>query len=113
MPASSLASASRPRDPYSKDPNAKTPLLDSHRKSALLGFLLSVVGLLLLLGLVSDLPGDPSLDTAGADGPSVRNWVGLAGSYSADAPFPFFCWVAYLLPFTLLLFARRLLIGRP
>ncbi len=113
MPASSLASASRPRDPYSKDPNAKTPLLDSHRKSELIGFLLSVVGLLLFLGLVSYLPGDPSLDTAGADGPSVRNWVGLAGSYTADVLFQLFGWVAYLLPLTLFVVGVRLLLDRP
>lgn len=100
-------SASRERDSRSK-----TPLLDGRRRYELTGFLLGILGLLLLLSLVSYRPLDPSFDTAAA-AVSVHNWVGVAGSYSADALFQIFGWTAFLLPVFCFVVGTRWLLVRP
>jgi S-DNA-T family DNA segregation ATPase FtsK/SpoIIIE len=62
---------------------------------------------------VSYLPRDPSLNTAAGEGSAVGNWIGPAGSYTADILFQALGWVAYLLPLTLFVVGVRLLLARP
>jgi S-DNA-T family DNA segregation ATPase FtsK/SpoIIIE len=78
-----------------------------------LGFLVAVVGLLVLLSLASFLPEDPSLNTAPTPGAMTRNWIGPVGAYLADLLFQGFGWVAYLIPAVLLVVGARLLLVRP
>jgi S-DNA-T family DNA segregation ATPase FtsK/SpoIIIE len=109
-----MASPSSSTSSKSKDPagqNSK-PLLDSRRLSELVGFLLSVAGLLLLLSLVSYSPADPSFDTATAPAAAVHNWIGVVGAFAGDILFQIFGWVAVLIPLGLLLVGTRcLLVG--
>ncbi|HEV2501134.1 MAG TPA: DNA translocase FtsK 4TM domain-containing protein, partial [Terriglobia bacterium] len=107
MQSTSSASASRQRET-----RAKTPLLDGRRRCELAGFLLSILGLLLILSLVSYHPLDPSFDTAAASG-SVHNWVGVVGSYAADAILQIFGWSAFLLPLFCFVAGIRWLLVRP
>ncbi len=113
MPAASPAPSSRSRESPARSPGSRIPLLDARRLSELAGFLLNVLGLLLLLSLVSYLPQDPSFNTSAAEGLRVQNWVGLAGSYTADVLFQTLGWVAYLLPSTLFVVGVRLLLVYP
>jgi S-DNA-T family DNA segregation ATPase FtsK/SpoIIIE len=87
-------------------------LLDSRRLSELWGFLLLVVGLLILLSLVSHSPLDRSLDSTGGFG-TVRNWIGPVGAYLSDAFEQLFGWVAFALPLALLYVGVRLVLVRP
>ncbi|MGH9342612.1 MAG: DNA translocase FtsK 4TM domain-containing protein, partial [Terriglobia bacterium] len=107
MQSASSASASRQRDT-----RAKVPLLDGRRRYELAGFLLSILGLLLILSLVSYHQMDPSFDTAAASG-SVHNWVGVIGSYTADALLQIFGWAAFLLPVFCFVAGVRWLLVRP
>ena len=69
------------------------------RLNELFGFLWLVVGLLLSLTLVSYHPLDPSLNVARtATAPPARNWIGVAGSYSADILLQALGYTAVLLP---------------
>jgi len=86
-------------------------LLDPKRLSELLGFLIVVLGLLLLLSLSSFRTQDPSLNTSTV-GP-VHNWVGLVGAYCADALLQALGWVGYLIPFILFMVGIRLLLAQP
>ena len=106
----SLSPASKGRDVASKyaDP---PPSFLAGRLTELIGFLLGVLGLLILLSLASYLPWDPSLDTTPIT-PSARNWIGLWGSYTADALFQALGWAAYLIPLMLFVVGVRLLSGR-
>ena len=106
----SLSPASKGRDVASKyaDP---PPSFLAGRLTELIGFLLGVLGLLILLSLASYLPWDPSLDTTPIT-PSARNWIGLWGSYTADALFQALGWVAYVIPLMLFVVGVRLLSGR-
>src|SRR5438876_499267 len=106
----SLSPASKGRDVASKyaDP---PPSFLAGRLTELIGFLLGVLGLLILLSLASYLPWDPSLDTTPIT-PSARNWIGLWGSYTADALFQALGWAAYLIPLMLFVVGIRLLRGR-
>jgi len=113
MGASSTAAASKSKEPGSKNPQQKQPLLDARRRSELAGFLIAVAGLLVLLSLASFLPEDPSLNTAAGAGATARNWIGPAGAYTADLLFQGFGWVAYLIPMVLLVVGSRLLLVRP
>ena len=62
--------------------------------------------LFLALALVSYHQTDPSFSTAAGD--TVRNWMGTAGAYAADAALFAFGWVSLLfLPLTYV-FARKL-----
>ena len=67
MGDSSAAAPSKSKEAGAK--NQKQPLLDSRRRSELLGFLVAVAGLLILLSLASYLPEDPSLNTSAGLGP--------------------------------------------
>ena len=108
-----LPSPSKSRESSAKNSQQKQPLLDSRRRSELTGFLVAVVGLLVLLSLASFMPEDPSLNTATAAGATTRNWIGPVGAYTADLLFQGFGWVAYLIPMLLLVVGTRLLLVRP
>jgi len=82
-----------------------------HRLTELAGFLVSVLGLLILLSLISYQPWDPSLNTTSA-GPAASNWIGLWGSYSADALFQVLGWAAYVLPLVLFVVGIQMLRAR-
>ncbi len=109
----SPATAPKNRDSIPRTPNSKPQLLDARRISELAGFLLSVLGLLVLLSLASYHPLDPSLNTSTPPGPAVHNWIGPVGSYAADALYQMLGWVAYLVPMTLFVVGARLLMVRP
>ena len=113
MGASSAATPSKSRESSAKNSQQKEPLLDSRRRSELAGFLVAVVGLLVLLSLASFMPEDPSLNTATAAGTTTRNWIGPVGAYTADLLFQGFGWVAYLIPMVMLVVGTRLLLVRP
>jgi S-DNA-T family DNA segregation ATPase FtsK/SpoIIIE len=113
MGASSAATPSKSRESSAKNSQQKQPLLDSRRRSELTGFLVAVVGLLVLLSLASFMPEDPSLNTATAAGTTPQNWIGPVGAYTADLLFQGFGWVAYLIPMVLLVVGTRLLLVRP
>jgi DNA segregation ATPase FtsK/SpoIIIE, S-DNA-T family len=104
--------ASKNRDASLRDGQSKVSLLDPARLSELSGFLLCVVGLLALLSLASYHPFDPSLNTAPATSQPF-NWIGLWGSYTADALFQVLGWVAYLVPVVFFVVGIRLLLVRP
>jgi S-DNA-T family DNA segregation ATPase FtsK/SpoIIIE len=111
-----MGDSSGPAPSKSKEPSAKNQkqsLLDSRRRSELVGFLVAVAGLLVLLSLASFLPDDPSLNTAAAPGATTQNWIGPVGAYTADLLFQGFGWVAYLIPMLLLVVGARLLLVRP
>jgi DNA segregation ATPase FtsK/SpoIIIE, S-DNA-T family len=104
------ASASRGRDSTPRRSGFRSWL--GHRLTELAGFLVSVLGLLILLSLVSYQPWDPSLNTATSVGPSANNWIGLWGSYSADALFQVLGWAAYVLPLVLFVLGIQMLRAR-
>jgi S-DNA-T family DNA segregation ATPase FtsK/SpoIIIE len=110
MGSSSAGSVSKARNSASSGSNSF--LLDPHRFTELLGFLLGVAGLLTLLSLVSYRPADASFHTA-TSATSVHNWIGLVGSYSADLLFQGFGWVAFLIPAALLIVGIRMLLAHP
>jgi DNA segregation ATPase FtsK/SpoIIIE, S-DNA-T family len=71
---------------------------DAGRHRELTGFLLVVLGLLILFSLASYFPRDPSLNTSSGTVDTIHNWIGIAGSYTADTLDQLFGWVAYLIP---------------
>ncbi|MGH9404560.1 MAG: DNA translocase FtsK [Terriglobia bacterium] len=103
---------SAPSVSSNRQARTKAPLLDGKRRYELAGFVLSVLGLLLILCLASYHRFDPSWDTAAAPGP-VHNWVGFVGSYTADALLQLFGWTAFLLPFFCFVAGIRWLIVQP
>jgi S-DNA-T family DNA segregation ATPase FtsK/SpoIIIE len=111
MGDSSAAAPSKSKEAGAK--NQKQPLLDSRRRSELLGFLVAVAGLLILLSLASYLPEDPSLNTSTGPGAVTQNWVGPVGANIADLLSQGLGWVAYLIPVLLLVVGSRLLLVRP
>ncbi len=104
MPTSSSTS----KTDFSKRISAH-PLLGSDRFSELVGFLLGILGVLILCSLVSYFPRDPSFDSTGAAAGGVHNWIGLVGAYGADALVQMLGWVAYLIPAALFFFGFRLI----
>src|SRR5438128_4023449 len=109
----SLATAAVPKgDDASRKP-PKPRLLGSRRLSELFGFLFCVAGLLLLLSLGSYLPFDPSLDTSSHFANDIHNWIGPAGSYTADVLFQALGWAAYLIPLVLFSVGIEKLRARP
>src|SRR5579864_5781995 len=113
MPTLSSATQARARDSNAKLPGSKPRVLDRRRQYELLGFLLCVVGLLFILSLTSYLALDPSLNTSTSQAQPIHNWVGPAGSFTADLLFQAFGWAAYLIPFTLFVVGIRLLMVHP
>src|SRR5580698_8237298 len=102
-----------PKSKESGSKSTKNSPLESKRLFELIGLLTSVAGLLILLSLASYRPQDPSLNTSVATGTLPGNWIGPAGAYLADVLFQGFGWVAYLLPFALLVMGARWLMARP
>jgi len=92
---------------------SQSGIFDSRRGSEFTGVLLSALGLLVLLGLASYQPFDPSLNTSVASWSAIHNWIGAAGSYAADALFQAFGWVAYVVPAALLVVGARRVFVRP
>ncbi|MGH9468918.1 MAG: DNA translocase FtsK [Terriglobia bacterium] len=107
-----MQSASSAQSGRSRESRAKTPLLDGRRRYEIFGLLLAALGLLLLLSLTSYHVTDPSLDTT-ATSAAVQNWIGPAGSYTADALLQAFGWTAFLLPLFLFVAGLRFLLARP
>ncbi len=99
--------------PKERDSKPKTPLFDARRRSELIGFLLGMLGLLVLLSLASYHPLDPSLNTSAAVWPAIHNWIGPVGSFLADILYQTFGWVAYVVPTLLFIVGVRLLLVRP
>jgi DNA segregation ATPase FtsK/SpoIIIE, S-DNA-T family len=91
---------------------SRAPLLDGRRRYELFGFILLVVGLLTALSLISYHQLDPSLDTSTAS-TTVQNWIGIAGSYSADAVLQLFGWTAFLIPLLFFIVGGRWIFVRP
>ena len=88
-------------------------LLGSGRFSELVGFLLLILGLLILCSLISYFPRDPSLDASGNSAGVIHNWIGLVGAYGADVLAQLLGWVAYLIPLALFFFGIRLIRTKP
>jgi S-DNA-T family DNA segregation ATPase FtsK/SpoIIIE len=77
----------------------------NRRLNEILGLVLLVAAGLMLLALASYAPSDPSFDTVGGTGAAVagmtrpaHNWIGLAGSYFADAMLQMLGIAAFALP---------------
>src|SRR5690348_5570006 len=85
------------------------PLIGSARFSELVGFLLVILGLLVLCSLVSYFPSDPSFDTSGSAPGGIHNWIGLIGAYGADVLGQLLGWAAYLVPLALFFSGSRLI----
>ena len=108
-----MATQSRGTPLKERESKPKTPLFDHRRRSELIGFLLGVLGLLILLSLISYQPLDPSLNSSAAAWPAIHNWIGPVGSYVADILYQTLGWVAYLVPTLLFIVGVRLLLVRP
>jgi len=108
-----MATQSRSIPSKQRDPKPKAGLFDARRCSELTGFLLSMLGLLILLSLASYQPLDPSFNSSAATWPAIHNWIGPVGSYLADILYQTLGWVAYLVPTLLFIVGVRLLLVRP
>ena len=89
------------------------PLMGSERFAELVGFLLLILGLLVLCSLVSYFPADPSLDASGQAAGVIHNWIGLTGAYGADFLEQLLGWPAYVIPISLFFVGFRLVRTRP
>ncbi len=89
------------------------PLAGSERLYELVGFLLLILGLLVLCSLLSYFPRDPSLDTSSKAAGAIHNWIGLVGAYGADVLEQLLGWVAYLIPVAFFFVGVRLIRIRP
>ena len=74
---------------------------ENKRLNELIGFVCMAVAVLLALSLLSYNPHDPALNVSAASMGEVRNWIGPAGSYTADLAFQVFGFAAFLLPVAL------------
>ncbi|MDR4481184.1 MAG: DNA translocase FtsK [Nitrospira sp.] len=84
------------------------PSRASHVKREVIGVLLIAVGLLILLSLVSFVPGDAkSMAASGAAGHQPKNMIGSVGAMSAAACFFMVGGAAYLFPILLGLLGAR------
>jgi S-DNA-T family DNA segregation ATPase FtsK/SpoIIIE len=87
--------------------------MGSKRFAELVGFLLLILGLLVLCSLVSYFPRDPSLNTSGQAAGVIHNWIGLMGAYGADFLEQLLGWSAFLVPVSLFFVGYRLIRTRP
>jgi DNA segregation ATPase FtsK/SpoIIIE, S-DNA-T family len=73
---------------------------ENKRLNELIGFVCVAAAVLLALALISYSPHDPAFNvsTASMGENPVRNWIGPAGSYTADLSFQIFGFAAFLLP---------------
>ena len=84
------------------------PSRSSHVKREVIGVLLIAAGLLILLSLVSFVPGDAkSIAASGAAGNQPKNMIGSVGALSAAACFFMVGGAAYLFPILLGLLGAR------
>ncbi|HEY6291950.1 MAG TPA: DNA translocase FtsK [Terriglobia bacterium] len=111
MPSSSAVEDSKARG--AGDQPATGRHFDGRRRAEFEGFLLSTLGLLVLLSLVSYHSVDPSLNTSASAWPAVHNWIGRAGAYLADALLQGLGWTAYLIPAVLLMVGVRRILLKP
>jgi DNA segregation ATPase FtsK/SpoIIIE, S-DNA-T family len=111
MPSSSESASPRAREGGDRSANGSSHF-DPRRLAEFKGFVLSVLGLLVLLSLVSYHSFDPSLNTS-ASWSNVHNWIGRAGAYLADVLLQGLGWTAYLVPSVLLVVGLRRMLGRP
>ena len=87
---------------------------ENKRLNELIGFLCITVAILTALALISYSPRDAAwnVSASGADSGSTQNWIGPAGSYSADLLFQVFGFAAFLLPMALAVLGWRWLKNR-
>ncbi len=87
---------------------------ENKRLNELIGFLCITVAILTALALISYSPRDAAwnVSASGADSGSTQNWIGPAGSYSADLLFQVFGFAAFLLPMALAVLGSRWLKNR-
>ncbi|MGH9740821.1 MAG: DNA translocase FtsK [Candidatus Acidiferrum sp.] len=73
---------------------------ENKRLNELIGFLCITLAVLMALALISYSPHDAAFNVAaaGLNGGQALNWIGPAGSYSADLLFQLFGFAAFLLP---------------
>ena len=76
---------------------------ENKRINELIGFLCITLAVLMALALLTYDPRDTSFNVAASapGGSPPRNWIGLAGSYSADLLFQLLGFAAFLLPLAL------------
>ena len=76
---------------------------ENKRLNELIGFLCIALAVLLAAAMISYSPHDPAFNVsaAGVGESVVQNWIGPAGSYSADLMFQIFGFAAFLLPVAL------------
>ena len=88
---------------------------ENKRLNELIGFLCITVAILTALALISYSPRDAAwnVSASGPDSGSTQNWIGPAGSYSADLLFQVFGFAAFLLPMALAVLGSRWLKNRP
>ncbi len=82
---------------------------ENKRLNELVGFVCIAAAVLLALSLISYSPHDPAFNVSAAslgENP-VRNWIGPAGSYTADLSFQIFGFAAFLLPLAIGLLGYR------
>ncbi len=86
-----------------------SPTETRHRLNELIGFLLMVVGTLILLSLISYHPTDPSFNWIGSSNvsPKSENYIGIVGSYAADVLIQTFGFASFLLPIIILIYSYR------
>ena len=87
---------------------------ENKRLNELIGFLCITVAILTALALISYSPRDAAwnVSASGPDSGSTQNWIGPAGSYSADLLFQVFGFAAFLLPMALAVLGWRWLKNR-
>jgi len=110
---SASSSPAKTRDSSLRSSDPRPRLFDPRRLSELLGFLIGVLGLLIVLSLASYHPLDVSFNTAAPASPPPSNWIGVVGAYTADALFQVLGWVAWLVPVALFVIAVQMLRARP
>jgi len=113
MGSSVSSSPVKTRDMSLRAPDSRPRFFDPRRLSELLGFLIGVLGLLIVLSLASYHPLDVSFNTAAPASPPPSNWIGVVGAYTADALFQVLGWVAWLVPVALFVIAVQMLRARP
>ncbi|MDP9338917.1 MAG: DNA translocase FtsK [Acidobacteriota bacterium] len=87
---------------------------ENKRLNELVGFLCITVAILTALALISYSPRDAAwnVSASGPDSGGTQNWIGPAGSYSADLLFQVFGFAAFLLPMALAVLGWRWLKNR-
>jgi S-DNA-T family DNA segregation ATPase FtsK/SpoIIIE len=88
---------------------------ENKRLNELIGFLCLTLAILMALALLSYNPHDAAFNVSASTLDTqhiTRNWIGPAGSYSADLMFQMFGWAAFLLPAAMLVLGWRWLRSR-